>query len=76
MPIRRLLSDEPFDPDDVERVTTAYEAALQLLRLTDRGDPVAELVAAKIIAVYRTGLHDPAHVCARAIKELGIPIPD
>ncbi len=54
MPIQRLLSDEPLEPDDIARLTTAYEAALQLLRLNDRADPVAELVAAKIIAVYPT----------------------
>jgi hypothetical protein len=76
MPLQRLLSNEPFDPDDIARLTSAYEAALQLLRLTDRNEPVAEIIAAKIIVVYRTGVHDPAHVCARAIKELGIPIPD
>jgi hypothetical protein len=52
-PIQRLLSDERSGPDDIARLTTAYEAALQLLRLTDRADPVAEFVAAKIIAVSR-----------------------
>jgi hypothetical protein len=31
---------------------------------------------AKIIAVARSGGRDPAHICAQAIKELGIPIPD
>ena len=76
MPLQRLLSNEPFDPDDIARLTSAYEAALQLLRLTDRNEPVAEIIAAKIIVIYRTGVHDPAHICARAIKELGIPIPD
>ena len=49
---------------------------MQLLRLVDRTDPVTELVAQKILEVARSGVHDPAHICARALKELGIPIPD
>jgi hypothetical protein len=28
MPIQRLLSNEPFEPDDVARLISAYEAAL------------------------------------------------
>ena len=44
MPIRRLLHEGAFDQDDIDRMTTAYEAALKLLRLVDRNDPVTEIV--------------------------------
>ena len=54
----------------------AYDAALQLLRLTDQHDPVTEIIAKKIIEVTRAGERDPPKICARAIKELGIPLPD
>ena len=53
----------------------AYDTARELLGLNDRADPLCELVAAKIIQVYRTGEHDPLHVCAQAIRELGIELP-
>ncbi|MDI1343234.1 MAG: hypothetical protein PSV22_03915 [Pseudolabrys sp.] len=76
MPIARLLQEESFDPEDVGRLTSAYDAALKLLELTDRADPVCSLVASKIIQVYRLGEHDPARLCARTIKELGIPMPE
>lgn len=76
MAIDRLLRESEFGPDDVEGLTKAYEAALQLLRLVDRTDPVTDIVAKKIIAVARAGERDPAHICARAIKELGIPLPE
>jgi hypothetical protein len=49
---------------------------LKLLRLHDRTDPVCELIAAKIVQVFRMGERDPARICARAIKELGIPMPE
>ena len=77
MAIRRLLQQEAgVSPADVAPITAAYDAALQLLRLTDRNDPVTEIVAKKIIEVARSGERDPPKICARALKELGIPLPD
>jgi hypothetical protein len=75
MMIRRLLQESSFDQDEVGRVVQAYEAALSLLHLKDREDPVTEVVAGKIIQVYKTGEHDPPRLCGRAVKELGIPLP-
>ena len=76
MAIYRLLQEAAFSPEDISRMTAAYEAALRLLRLTDRTDPVTEIVAKKIIEVTRNGEHDPPRICARALKELGIPLND
>ena len=76
MAIYRLLREAAFSPEDVSRMTAAYEAALRLLRLTDRTDPVTEIVARKIIEVTRLGEHDPPRICARTLKELGIPLGD
>ena len=76
MPLQRLLREAVFSPEDIARMTTAYAAALQLLHLTGRTDPVTEIVAKKIIEVTRAGECDPPKICARAIKELGIPLPD
>jgi hypothetical protein len=75
MTIRRLLQESSFDQDEVGRMVQAYEAALTLLHLKDREDPVTEVVAGKIIQIYKTGEHDPPRLCARAVKELGIPLP-
>jgi hypothetical protein len=74
--IQRLLREASFGPDDIRRLTAAYEGTLDLLRLLDRTDPVTELIAAKVIQVYRMGEQDPPRICARAIKELGIPMPE
>ena len=56
-------------------MTAAYDAAVQLLRLKDRDDPVTEIVAKKIIEVTRSGVKDPPHL-SLALKELGIPLPE
>jgi hypothetical protein len=65
--IQRLLREASFGPDDIRRLTAAYEGTLDLLRLLDRTDPVTELIAAKVIQVYRMGEQDPPRICARAI---------
>jgi hypothetical protein len=76
MSLQRLLGEAEFSPEDIARMTKAYDAALQLLRLTEQHDPVTEIIARKIIEVTRAGERDPPKICARAIKELGIPMPD
>ncbi len=72
MAIYRLIDEGSFDPEAVKRLGAAYEAALEMLCLKSRSDPVTHLVARKIIQVYRLGEHDPAKLSAQALKELGI----
>lgn len=76
VPIQKFLHEASFQPEDIRRMSVAFEGALALLHLNDRTDPVCEIVATKIIQVFGTGEHDPPRVCAIALKELGIPIPD
>jgi hypothetical protein len=77
----RLLRDEnetpiggSFSPEDIAVLGTAYEAILVVLRLDDRDDPITEIVAVKLIELFRSGESDPAKLCDRTIKELGIPM--
>jgi hypothetical protein len=72
MAIYRLLQNSAFDPDDIKRMTEAYERALVVLGLADRNDPFTETVAQKIIFVAQTGEKDPERICALAIEQLGI----
>ena len=76
MPINKLASEASFAPEEVACLTAAYEAALQQLRLIDRNDPVTQIVAKKIIEIGRAGELDPPRVCARALQELGIALPE
>ena len=76
MPIKKMATEAAFGPDEIARLSSAYEAALQLLHMTDRTDPVTEIVAKKIIEVARAGERDPPRICARALMELGIPLPE
>ncbi|OSJ22119.1 hypothetical protein BSZ19_46880 [Bradyrhizobium japonicum] len=72
MPIYRLLQNKPLGPEEISRLTAAYEQALQGIGLVDRNDPIAEMIAKKIIEIGQTGVRDPADIAALAIKELRV----
>ena len=72
MAIYRLLQFSAFDPDEITRMTAAYEDALRVLGLTDRQDQLTELVAKKIIEIARQGERDSTRLRQRALSDLGI----
>jgi hypothetical protein len=72
MAIYRLLRNSPLKAEEISRLEAAYEQALHTLCVKDRDDPLTEMVAKKIIKIAQTGIHDPAQIAARAIKELGV----
>jgi signal recognition particle GTPase len=67
MPIRRLLEGSGLGPEEVENLCRAYDDALQALHLVDRNDPIAEMVARKVIEIGKNG-GDPAEIARRAVK--------
>jgi hypothetical protein len=72
VPIYRLLQNMPMGSEDISRLTTAYEKVLRTIGLVDRNDPIAEMIAKKIIEIGQTGVRDPGDISALAIKELGV----
>jgi hypothetical protein len=68
MTIYRLLKNTAFGPEEIERLIKAYELTLRALGLTDRSDPITQLVAEKIFAVGRLGIEDPAEISRVALK--------
>ena len=73
MPIHRLLQKHmPMEPEEISRLTTAYEQALQGIGLVDRNDPLSEMVAKRVINIALSGVRDPTDIAARAIVELGV----
>lgn len=71
--IYRILQISPLGPEEITRLSSAYEQALRTIGVQDRSDPLTELIARKIIEIGQTGLKDPAKICVRAIEELGLP---
>ena len=68
MQIKRLLEGRPFSPQEVEVLSSAFEAALQELHIVDRTDPAVELVARRIINVAVRGERDPVRLREAGVK--------
>jgi len=65
VPIRLFLEhDHSFGPEDIAKLSAAFEAALGKLGLVDRTDPKAAEVAKLIIEFAKQGERDPERLCA------------
>ena len=60
MPINHLLANSKLRTDEIENLNSAFKRALRSLHLVDRDDPLAEIVARKIIEIGATGVRDAA----------------
>jgi len=67
MSITPFLS-RAFDPEMTRVMGIAFESACRSLRLIDRSDPAAELVAMKIIEIAQTGERDSDRLCAAVLE--------
>src|SRR6516225_6011199 len=71
MTIRRLLKNSSLSPEGVNRLVAAYQKTLRTLDLVDRHDPVAEIVAKKVIEIGKRG-GDAIEISKLAARELGV----
>ena len=55
VPIRPLLRDGHFTPEEIGILVTAFEDVLRDLQLVDRTDPAVTLVAKRIIELAQQG---------------------
>jgi hypothetical protein len=72
MAIYRLLRNSTMAPEEISRITEAYEQALHTLCVRDRDDPLTEMIAKTIIKIAQTGVHDAAEISALTIEQLGV----
>jgi hypothetical protein len=72
--IYRLAQNVAFGPDEIQSMGKASESTLRVLGLTERNDPINEIVAKKIIEIAHTGERNPQRLSALAIQQLGIPV--
>jgi hypothetical protein len=74
MPIYRLTESGVFAPELVAMMGDVFEDVLKTLGLVDREDPVAQLIAHKIIGMVQSGERDPVrlkHLTLEAVKGNG-----
>jgi hypothetical protein len=73
MAIYRLLQQSAFTPEDIARIVAAYEDCLRILKLTNRSDPLTEIIAKAIFEIAQTGVRDPIQLRNLALKQVGAP---
>jgi len=66
-----LLRNLPLGPEDLHQLGEAYEIVLVGLRLTDRSDPITELVARRIFEILQTGTVDARELSRAVLAEFG-----
>jgi hypothetical protein len=70
MAIYRIFRERVFEPEAVICMAKAYEGAIMALQLSDRHDPLTEIVAKKIVEIAEAGERDPSRLRDRALEEL------
>ncbi len=73
MAIYRQLQEAAFEPAEIVVMAAAYEDILSRLHLKNRNDPVTELVAQKVIALFDPGESDAAALSQRVLESLHVP---
>jgi hypothetical protein len=71
--IYQLIRTLSLNPEELEKLTTAYENALIKLQLSNRTDPITTIIAQRIVEAAKTGVRDPDQLCAMAIKDVRVP---
>jgi hypothetical protein len=67
MPIIDFMSD----PETRRLMALAYELTLATLRLSDRNDPIVQMIAERITKLAQTGERNPETLCQHALDGLG-----
>jgi hypothetical protein len=71
VPVRLFLEhDHSFGPEDIAKMSVAFEAALDKLGLVGRSAPATHEVAKLIIEFAKQGQRDPERLCALALQRL------
>jgi hypothetical protein len=56
MTIHRLIQNLSFNQDDIDRLAAAYEDALRTLHISDRDDPINQIMALNAESVTSSSL--------------------
>lgn len=70
MPIYDILKGGAFEPKHIEAMGQAFEAVCSGLGLTNRDDPLRDLVARKVIECAQRGEYDPRRLARIVLSAL------
>ena len=62
MPIRQILDNSAFNPEETALLRSVFEDTLRALNLSDRADPITTLITKKIIELASHGERDASRL--------------
>ena len=68
LPIRTLMPEGAFTPDEVEILVSAYERVCRTLSVDDAADPLRTVIASKVIYIAAQGVRDPEDLYFNALN--------
>jgi aspartyl/asparaginyl beta-hydroxylase (cupin superfamily) len=69
MPIKKYLGGASFDPETIEIMVTAFNETRIILNVKNENDPLAEVVAKKIVSLASEGVCDPAVIRQSVVED-------
>lgn len=69
MPITPFLRNQPFDPETIEIMASAFVEACASLGLADRSDRMTELIARQIIEAAQRGVRNQTALYLSVMQE-------
>jgi hypothetical protein len=69
MPITPFLRNQEFDPDAVEAMASAFTKICRSLGLSNRADPMTEIVARRIIEFAQRGMRNDTALYRSVLQE-------
>jgi hypothetical protein len=68
------FSNYTIDPQQIETLRSAFKkVCLELGLNCEAGDPMTEIIVAKIMAVAKTGETDPDRICSLVLADTSAP---
>ena len=68
MLLRAFVHEAEFEPELLASMGIAFAAACEALGLAEKPDKVTEVVARRVIALARSGEHDPERLKAAVLE--------
>jgi hypothetical protein len=68
MAIHRLITNQAFQPDEINVLVAAFATAREKLGIEEQSDPLTELLAQEIIDLALSGVHDPERLSTLAVQ--------
>jgi hypothetical protein len=66
----RFPNETSFEPETIDAMVQAYELLLHDLGLTDRNDPLTDIIAKEIVKVASRGARDAGEIRVKVLAAL------